>query len=196
MSTKLVSFTTPQGVAQYPYLSTPDTKFSEEGDYKVNLILSKEEAAPIISQIDEVMKDNLETIKKEKKKSNIKQANLPYFNEEKDDEETGNVVIKFKSKGAYKPAIFDAKGTPMLDSNIWAGSEIKVNAAIAPFYTAMVGAGISLRLRAVQVIQYVEGSSGAGRFGFEEEAGFVTEPKKEIVADEPVATNTAEDEDF
>ena len=67
MSTKLVSFTTPQGVAQYPYLSSPDTKFSEEGDYKVNLILSKEEAAPIIAQIDEVMKDNLETNKKEKK---------------------------------------------------------------------------------------------------------------------------------
>ena len=42
------TFTTPKGIAQYPWLSKPDTKFSEEGDYKVNLILNAEEAAPII----------------------------------------------------------------------------------------------------------------------------------------------------
>ena len=37
------AFTTPVGVAAFPYLSTPDTKFNEEGEYKVNLILTKEE---------------------------------------------------------------------------------------------------------------------------------------------------------
>ena len=39
MAQQPVTFTTPQGVAQYPWLSKPDTKFSEEGDYKVNLII-------------------------------------------------------------------------------------------------------------------------------------------------------------
>ena len=28
-------FTTPKGMAQYPWLSKPDTKFNEEGEYKV-----------------------------------------------------------------------------------------------------------------------------------------------------------------
>lgn len=191
MASKYQTFTTPTGIAQYPYLSEPDTKFSEEGDYKVNIILPKEKADPIIKQIDEVVSGNIAEIKKSKSK--VKEANLPYFNEEVEGKETGNVIIKFKSKGAYKPAIFDSKGKPMLQSNIWAGSELKVNAAIAPFYTAMVGAGVSLRLRAVQVIQYVEGGAGAGRFGFEEQAGFTQESDK---TDEPLATNTEEDEDF
>ena len=39
------TFTTPKGIAQYPWLSKPDTKFSEEGEYKVNVILGKEEAS-------------------------------------------------------------------------------------------------------------------------------------------------------
>jgi hypothetical protein len=26
---------------------------------------------------------------------------------------TGNVILRFKSKAAYKPAIFDSKGIPM-----------------------------------------------------------------------------------
>ena len=39
----------------------------------------------------------------------------------------------------------------------------------------MLGAGVSLRLRAVQIIQYVEGASGATKFGFEEVEGFTIE---------------------
>ena len=69
--------------------------------------------------------------------------------------------LSFKSKAAYKPAIFDAKGIPMIDSNIWGGSELKVNGSVAAYYTPLIGAGVALRLRAVQVIQYVEGGSGS-----------------------------------
>ena len=45
------TFTTPKGVAYYPYISAPDTKFDEQGHYKVNLCIPKEEAEPIIEQI-------------------------------------------------------------------------------------------------------------------------------------------------
>ena len=51
MAQQPVTFTTPQGVAQYPWLSKPDTKFSEEGEYKVNVILTKEEATPPVTKI-------------------------------------------------------------------------------------------------------------------------------------------------
>ncbi len=168
------TFTTPKGIAQYPWLSKPDTKFSEEGDYKVNLILSAEEAAPIVEQINAAFADNMQAEMKKQGKKELKAANPPYMEELGDDgQPTGNVIFKFKSKAAYKPAIFDAKGKPMIDSNIWGGSQILVNGTIGGYYTSLIGVGVALRLRAVQVIQYVEGSGdGATRFGFEETAGY------------------------
>ena len=91
----------------------------------------------------------------------------------------------------------------MKDSNIWGGSEIRVNGSIAPYNVGLVGAGVSLRLRAVQVIQYVEGGTGsADRFGFDEvDGGFVQEApaqpkevsseiKSEEVFDEPTVRET------
>jgi hypothetical protein len=104
---------------------------------------------------------------------------------------TGKVILKFKSKAAYKPAIFDAKGIPMIDSNVWGGSEIKINGSIAPYYTPLIGAGVALRLRAVQVIQYVDASTGAAsKFGFEEEVGYEHQATEtfESIAASPVAS--------
>jgi hypothetical protein len=188
MAQQPVTFTTPKGIAQYPWLSKPDTKFSEEGDYKVNLVLSKQDALPILKQINEVYAENYE---KEVKKANGKEVkkSVPPYAEEFDDagQPTGNVILRFKSKAAYKPAIFDAKGIPMIDSNIWGGSEIKVNGSVAPYFTSLIGAGVALRLRAVQVIQYVEGGSGgADRFG--EEVGYehkAAETFEEVIAEAP-----------
>ena len=105
----------------------------------------------------------IKALKEAKPNAKIKQAPLPFEDEVDDNEEaTGNVIIKFKSKAAYKPAIFDSKGTPMMRSNIYAGSVLKVNGSISFYNSPAVGAGTTLRLRAVQVIEYVEGSSGAG----------------------------------
>jgi hypothetical protein len=179
MAVQNVTFTTPKGTALYPWLSTPDTKFSEEGEYKVNLVLSKEDALPILKQINEVYAENISAETKKANGKEVKKAPPPWA-EQRDEagEPTGNIILRFKSKAAYKPAIFDAKGMPMIDSNIWGGSEIKVSGSIAPYFTSLIGAGIALRLRAVQVIQLVEGSGGAGRFGFTEEAGYTQEAAK------------------
>lgn len=188
MAQQPVTFTTPKGIAQYPWLSKPDTKFSEEGDYKVNLVLSKQDALPILKQINEVYAENYE---KEVKKANgkeVKKATPPYAEQFNDaGQPTGNVILRFKSKAAYKPAIFDAKGIPMIESNIWGGSELKINGSVAPYFTSLIGAGVALRLRAVQVIQYVEGGSGsADRFGFGEEVGYeqkAVESFEEVTSD-------------
>ena len=120
------TITTETGVALYPWLTKPDTKYSEEGEYKVNLILSKENAAPIIKTIVGVHEDNYKEQLKIQKKKSVTQA-APPFSEELDDngKPTGNYIFKFKSKAAYKPAIFDAKGNPLIDPPIWGGSELK-----------------------------------------------------------------------
>jgi hypothetical protein len=48
------TITTPQGVALYPWLNKPDTEYNKDGEYKVNLVLAKEKAQPIIDTINEV----------------------------------------------------------------------------------------------------------------------------------------------
>ena len=191
MAQQPITFTTPKGVAQYPWLSKPDTKFSEEGEYKVSLILSKEEAIPILKQINEVFAENVAAESKKNGGKDIKKAPPPYMEQlDESGNSTGKVILKFKSKAAYKPAIFDAKGIPMIDSNVWGGSEIKINGSIAPYYTTLIGAGVALRLRAVQVIQYVDASTGAAsKFGFEEEVGYELHPTEtfESIVATPVA---------
>jgi len=170
------TFTTAKGIAYYPYISAPDTKFDEQGHYKVNLCLSEEDAQPVIELIKQSVVEGIKALKKDKPNMEIKQAPLPFSKEvDEDGDPTGNVIIKFKSKAAYKPAVFDSKGNMMTNSNIYGGSEIKVNGSCAFYHTAMLGAGVSLRLRAVQIIQYVEGASGATKFGFEEVEGFTIE---------------------
>ena len=182
------TFTTAKGVAYYPYISAPDTKFDEQGHYKVNLCLSKEDATPFLDIIKGVVKEGIVALKKDKPNLEIKQAPLPFHDELDDDgNPTGNVIVKFKSKAAYKPAVFDSKGNMMAKSNIYGGSELKVNGSVAFFHTPMIGAGVTLRLRAVQVIQYVEGTVGASKFGFDEEEGFTVEEQVPASETSPAA---------
>ena len=182
------TFTTEKGVAYYPYISAPDTKFDEQGHYKVNLCLPQDKATAIIEIINSEILSGIKALKADKPSLNIKQAPLPYADEiDEDGNPTGNVIIKFKSKAAYKPAVFDSKGTMMPNSNIYGGSEIKVNGSIAFYHTGSIGAGVSLRLRAVQVIQYVEGTVGATKFGFGEEEGFTVEDPDTSVTDTTIA---------
>ena len=194
MAEKLIQFTTPKGIAQYPWLSKPDTKFNEEGVYKVDLIIPKADAIPVLKQINEVFAENVDKETKRAKGQDVVKAKPPYW-EELDDakQPTGNVVLRLKSK--YKPAVFDAKGIPMVDSSIWGGSELKVNGTIAPYFTSIIGAGVSLRLSAVQVIQYVEGGSGGAQgFGFKEEVGYehkAPETFEEVVTEAPAEVAAA-----
>ena len=108
--------TTPTGVALYPWLTKPDTKYNEDGEYKVNLVLSKEDAKPLLKTINEVFEENLKAEMKKQKKKDIKTATPPY-SEQLDDNgaPTGNLIFKFKSKAAYKPAIFDAQNNVLVD---------------------------------------------------------------------------------
>jgi len=180
MATKNTRYTTPKGTAKYPWLNTPDTKFNPDGEYKVTLVVPVQEANTIMQFLDEQLALSNAKATKENPGKKIKQADAPY----KVDEENGNVEITFKMKAKVelksgdsfeqKPALFDAKGKPLMDVNVGGGSKIKVSYECIPFYTALIGAGISLRLRAVQVIDLVEytGGAAAGAYGFEAEEGF------------------------
>jgi|11_taG_2_1085331.scaffolds.fasta_scaffold12819_3 hypothetical protein len=175
MTTKV---TTPKGVANYPHISKPDEgREYSDGKYKVNLALSPEDAKPIVEQINAVLLEGIKAVKGKEPNKKIKQAPLPYANETvKDDDgnsvETGNVIIKFKSK--YKPQVFDCDNNEIFEHNIWGGSVIKVGGELA-FYSSAIGCGVTIRLKAVQLIEYVQGGSGADSFGFGKEDGFTAE---------------------
>ena len=64
---------------------------------------------------------------------------------------------------------------------------MKASAELVHWFTAMAGAGVSLRLRAVQITKLVEGGSGnAEGYGFEAvDGGYVApEQAKNVVQEE------------
>ena len=69
----------------------------------------------------------------------------------------------------------DAKGKPLTgETKVGGGSVIKVSYEVVPYYTAIAGAGVSLRLKAVQIIELkaYSGGGNAESYGFGEEEGF------------------------
>ena len=190
MKKRYLRFTTPVGTALWPHLNEPDTKFDKDGSYSVNLVLNKEETENIKSKLSEVLQ---EFISSGESKTN-KKAPLP-IKEDKDQDgkPTGNYQIKFKlravgqSRGErweQRPALFDSQLQPCTDV-IGNGSRIKVGAEVVPYSTAMAGTGISLRLKAVQVIELSSsGGASADAWSFSKEEGFTTSGEQKEVTEE------------
>lgn len=182
MSSNNNRFTTPKGLAQYPTLKTPDTKFNPEGDYKVNLVMEDDEKTnSLVAKLEAALEDFYEN------DDNVKQAIskgrkvVTQDIYEKDEE--GRIVMKFKQKAVItkkdgskipvKIRQFDSKGKP-IDVNIGRDSVIKVSFTANPYYMPSTRTcGLSLRLLAVQVISLNEfGDASASSYGFEEEEGY------------------------
>lgn len=182
-------FTTPKGSASYPYLDKPDTKFSTDGygEFKVSLTCPLDEKAQAIvatirkAHEAEVKRAQAEFKANPKNKGKTMKVNdLPALI----DEDAGTVTFKFKQKAGgiskttnkewkAKVAKFDARGQELPDdTKIGGGSVLKVSAEIFP-YAAAIGTGVSLRVKAVQVLTLREfGGGDAGSFGFAAEEGF------------------------
>lgn len=166
MKQKKTAFSSPLGVARYPWLTEPDTAFGQE-KFKCDLILSPEDAKPLIEQVNKVAGDFGAMAGK---------ASLPYFT----DEDTGDVI--FRTKTTYKPKFFDSAGDPIIESKvppIWGGSKLKLGGWIAPW--SMNGkCGITLQLMKCMIVEAkgpTEG--GSANSGFEPvEGGFVAEKEE------------------
>ena len=179
---KIVS---PKGIAVYPWLNRPDTKFSADGDFKVTLKVSADEAAPFIKKLDDIISNYHE----EKAKADPKIAGYsvsPPYEEETDDQGnlTGNYLFKFKQKAVIhtkdgrtidmKVALFDASRTPT-NVNVGGGSKIKIAATVFPYaMNTTKSVGLALRPSAVQILSLVSGKSNVVSM-FDDEDGFKTE---------------------
>ena len=194
-------YVSPLGVAVYPYLHKPDTKFNPDGDYKTTLRIAKADAKDIIKLIDEAIVASTNHVKKNGSKS-VKTANPPYKNDE-----NGDYLINFKLKAkvnnkktgnswSQKPALFDATGKPIAKNTIvWGGSEMKVSYELVPYHTTLVGAGVSLRLKAAQILKLVSGEgAAASSYGFAKEEGF--EQTTDVLSAEEGTNGKVNQEDF
>lgn len=189
--------TTPVGVAVYPALTRPDTKFDELGQYKGDVRIPVEEAKSMMAKLADIFKNHTG-------KAPSKSGNTMWDVEEDDDgNPTGNVIFKIRVKNKInrrgdlwdrKPALFDAKLKPLSGVNPWGGTEMRVNFDVYP-WDAGGKKGVSLQLIAVQVINLVEGGSSADAtaYGFGEEEGFTADT---TVEDQFSEETTGDDEDF
>ena len=172
------TYTTPIGAAVWPSLHTPDTRFDEAGVYSTKLRFEGADAATVSAFLDEQYEQSrqeaaADLIERGKAKTTkaalakVKEGPDPYTQEldEETGEETGAILVNFKMKASgtrkkdgttwtARPRLFDAQGNPVTDGlKVGSGSRLRINAEVNRYYVPALGAGVSLRLVAVQVIE-------------------------------------------
>jgi hypothetical protein len=169
---------TPKGIGQYLYVAKPNTRFAENGgagDYSATILLTEDEAAPIIEKIEAIKNAAMAEVRASGKKA--KEADMPYGI----DENTGLVKLRFKKpaestidgkKVKNHIAVADARGNLIPSGqvpNMGSGSIIKINGFLSPWYVPALGVGVSLKLRGVQIVKLNEFSGEDAKFEAEED---------------------------
>ena len=177
-----------EGTAMWAKVFEPDTKFNPLGDYSISLQMPEEDAVTMGEQLEELIQAEFnEAVKKDprlKNKLTTQDVYQPVYDRDTGDD-TGNVEFKFKLKakvqkrdGTYyeqQPVVLDSLKTPV-PSDVLIGNGSKVKVAFEPIPYVMSSTkkvGVSLRLKAVQVIDLVEYGNSAASV-FDEEDGFVS----------------------
>lgn len=215
---KGVKFITPRGIAIFPKLHKPDTKWKAEGQYSVKLRLDPASIdAALVAKIEALRDEKAEEVKAEltAKKQGAKVKSLKVldvlFQPETDKdsgEETGFVLINAKMTASgvskkdgktwsRKPDIFDSKGKKLSKvPMIFGGSELKAAVEARAYYTPKDNqVGVSFQLNGAQIIKLVTGGErNAADYGFAEEDGYEEAPAEEGSAFNDSAENTGSTE--
>ena len=203
----------PLGEMVYPKVTEPDTKYKDEGEYSTKLRVPMDLAKPLMAAIDKEAAESLaaaiEKADTAKAKKSWETKYIPYEIEEDDDgEPTGCVLFKFSMKASgkskktgktwtRKPALFDAKGTPLKNAQIWGGTTAKISFSFQQYaQTAQTGASVKMALEAVQVIDLVSGGTrSADAYGFDEEDGYEVVEEDQMPETDEVAAPAGSDSD-
>lgn len=171
---------TPKGILVYPHLNAPDFKFNAAGVYSTKLRLDAVEGEQFNARIDAFIERAVADAKADEKNrgKKIKPADSPCVQQE-----DGTYLVNFKmvASGVNKktgetfkrvPTLIDGDMRPLSrDAKIGGGSIAKISFEPSTFYTSLIGAGVSLRLEGVQVIELREWDARSGEsLGFSAEA--------------------------
>ena len=200
----LPKYNTPIGVARYPHLNKPDTRFDDDGVYKCDLIVPADEAAELIAYLEGLRDAAYDELDAKKRKQYSK---APVCEEELDDagDETGNVIFKTKlnavgrnDKGEEwhnEPKLFDSFGNPVDRESvqIWSGSKLIIAGVVRAYAMGSTKTvGVSLKCDGVQIVELVTGGQAtAESFGFKPQgSGF-----KFAASETPTAESDEDDDD-
>jgi hypothetical protein len=204
MANKPVRVFTPVGTAIYPKLNEPDTKFNAEGTYSVKLAVPAAEAQQLIEKLEE-LRDSFYDEQDVKTKKTY--TTVGVFEEELDDEgsETGNVIFRAKMAAHVKtkagkewdqrPALFDAKNNELDPAlvKVGGGTRMRIQCEAVPYAMASSKTiGVSLRLRACQIIELRTYGGGSPFDEVEGEEIVVSKPASPFEADDAID----DEEDF
>jgi hypothetical protein len=174
--------TTPIGTALYPKLTTPDTKFDDNGIYSVKLMLTKEDFDGLAKKIDpwfEAEYNRLVTESGKKKLDRSQRCPLKQNDDGEYELYAKQVAQRETKKGllTFGVALFDSAGKKMNNPpNIGSGSTMRLGVEPVAWFSPMMGVGYTLRLKAAQIIELKEFDGGGSNFSFDaEEGGFVSE---------------------
>lgn len=212
-----INFVTPAGVAIFPRVNKPDTKFNADGVYSTRMAWAPEVIQEFIDKYTETL-DEFENVQREKlladpktkkKAASLKRVEIGKPEIGDDGEETGRIVINFKLNAKYTnketgkttlyvPKLFDSKGKATT-VDVWGGSILKIAGTVNCYYTPKDNeVGVSFRLSGVKIIKLVTkggqtadsmglGGEEEGGWSDDEAGGFEDEPAKDVPADQKPA---------
>lgn len=166
---KKLVIVTPVGIGSYPWLNTPDVEFDAAGVYHTKLQLDADGAVPLITQLQGLVNERVEQLKAKGKKV-VKTASLPWTITD------DGAEFKFKLKASgkngatgedfvQKPKLFNADKSEFTGI-VTNGSTLRIAFYPVVFDNAALGAGITLRIKSVQVLKVAPmQSKAAADFG-------------------------------
>jgi len=175
--TEKIKFTTPICKFKYAWLVEPDTKF-DAPVYKVTALVPADEANELAEQLDQLMERYKVQLKTAEPSKKFKLAPPSYEFTEENGEPVFAMKMKRKANGVSKDgrpytssvALFDSQGKPIADaqplSKMGAGTTGRLTFLASPYNNASVGVGLSLKIMAAQVIEFVPYGGGAEGYGF------------------------------
>ena len=183
------SWVTPQGVAIYPRLNEPDTKFDPNGVFSVTLRLPAKEGAALLKRLETKLDAFHAEQVKILRKPSLRKAPLPHSLAANDDGvETGEHDFKFKLKHnvttragkswTQRPKMFDGELKGFTGPKVGANSELIISFSPITYHAPSMGCGSTLRLKAVQGNKLVEYESRETDFGFKVQKGGYVAPEE------------------
>ncbi len=168
---------------------TPSTKFNKDGVYSANILISKAEGEKVAAKIKEIRTQQYKTYGKGSAVQDMTKC-IPFVEVEKNEEgeivketpdKDGRYILKTSAKAfiengkpRVKIPVFDSKQNPVRNVRIGEGTTAKLALSLEG-YTVAGKTGVSVKLKAVQIIDLIEyGTGNAESYGFGEEDGFET----------------------
>ncbi len=169
-------YTTPVGELVYPWLTRADTRYEPDGVFQTKLLVpfDSPDTQELIARLEGTLTAFVGTLD-DKVRNTYTLAKV--YENDTDDEgvETGNVLFKFKLKNhvttrakdtfTQTPVLIMADDGSRVEAPIYGGTMARIKGQIVPYTSGKDKiAGLTLRLRSVQVHELVSGGGDGGAF--------------------------------